>query len=158
VLDALLGEAERGGAIVLPDHRVTGVQRAGGEFRVITSRGEVRADAVVLATGGLALPKSGSDGAGFEFARALGHTIVPTTPAPLHRWREDDGLLAGSLRRWSWRGGWRRRALGGSLWTHMSAVRRRRLATLAAGAAEGRTVRLTVNFRPGLLRRCGALW
>ena len=27
------------------------------------------------------MPKTGSDGAGFEFARRLGHTIVPTTPA-----------------------------------------------------------------------------
>ena len=36
---------------------------------------------LVLATGGQSLPKSGSDGAGFEFARSLGHTIVPTTPA-----------------------------------------------------------------------------
>jgi len=36
---------------------------------------------VVLATGGLSLPKTGSDGAGLAFARTLGHTIVPTTPA-----------------------------------------------------------------------------
>ena len=39
------------------------------------------ARAVVLATGGQSLPKSGSDGAGFAIARRLGHTIVPTTPA-----------------------------------------------------------------------------
>jgi predicted Rossmann fold flavoprotein len=36
---------------------------------------------VVLATGGRSLPKSGSDGVGFDIARRLGHTIVPTTPA-----------------------------------------------------------------------------
>jgi predicted Rossmann fold flavoprotein len=35
----------------------------------------------VLATGGLSLPKTGSDGHGLEMARALGHSIVPTTPA-----------------------------------------------------------------------------
>ncbi len=35
----------------------------------------------MLATGGQSLPKSGSDGAGYEMARRLGHTIVPTTPA-----------------------------------------------------------------------------
>ena len=39
------------------------------------------ASAVVLATGGQSLPKSGSDGAGFAIAERLGHTIVPTTPA-----------------------------------------------------------------------------
>src|SRR4029450_7475401 len=31
--------------------------------------------------GGQSVPKTGSDGAGFEFARRLGHTIVSTTPA-----------------------------------------------------------------------------
>jgi predicted Rossmann fold flavoprotein len=31
---------------------------------------------VILATGGKALPKSGSDGAGYDFARALGHTVT----------------------------------------------------------------------------------
>jgi hypothetical protein len=35
----------------------------------------------VLATGGLSLPKSGSDGHGLRIAEALGHSIVPTTPA-----------------------------------------------------------------------------
>jgi hypothetical protein len=36
---------------------------------------------VVLATGGLSLPKTGSDGGGLEIARAFGHSVVPTTPA-----------------------------------------------------------------------------
>ena len=35
----------------------------------------------MLATGGESLPKSGSDGAGYEFARRAGHTIVEPTPA-----------------------------------------------------------------------------
>jgi predicted Rossmann fold flavoprotein len=35
----------------------------------------------VLATGGLSVPKTGSDGAGHAFAARLGHRIVPTTPA-----------------------------------------------------------------------------
>ncbi len=41
----------------------------------------MRGASVVLATGGLSLPKTGSDGGGLTIARALGHTIVPTTPA-----------------------------------------------------------------------------
>ena len=41
----------------------------------------MEASCVVLATGGLALPKSGSDGRGYRMARELGHTIVETTPA-----------------------------------------------------------------------------
>jgi hypothetical protein len=36
---------------------------------------------VAIAAGGLSLPKSGSDGGGLALAAALGHRIVPTTPA-----------------------------------------------------------------------------
>jgi predicted flavoprotein YhiN len=35
----------------------------------------------VLATGGRALPKSGSDGFGYTLAQRLGHSLVPQTPA-----------------------------------------------------------------------------
>jgi predicted flavoprotein YhiN len=41
----------------------------------------IEADAVVLATGGLSFPRTGSDGTGFALAAALGHTIVPPVPA-----------------------------------------------------------------------------
>ncbi len=41
----------------------------------------IEASCVILATGGLALPKSGSDGRGYKMARALGHSVVETTPA-----------------------------------------------------------------------------
>ena len=50
-------------------------------FRIRTTQGEYISRAVIVCTGGLALPKSGSDGAGYEFARQFGHTIVHTTPA-----------------------------------------------------------------------------
>jgi hypothetical protein len=76
VLEALLREAERTGK-VLPGHRVTRVRPG---FPIVTSRGEFRADRVILATGGKSLPKTGSDGGGYALAEALGHSIVPTTP------------------------------------------------------------------------------
>ena len=81
VLEALLREHGRVGATLVPGRRVLGVERSGGGFRVSTDRGDLQAAAVVLATGGQSLPKSGSDGAGFAIATRLGHTIVPTTPA-----------------------------------------------------------------------------
>ena len=81
VLDALLAAAQRARAIVKTNHRVASIERTDDGFRVATNHGEFTARHVVLATGGLSLPKTGSDGAGYAFARALGHTIVPTTPA-----------------------------------------------------------------------------
>jgi predicted Rossmann fold flavoprotein len=81
VLDSLLNEFTRLGSQVMSDHRVLEVAAAPGGYLLTTAGGEVRARAVVLATGGLSLPKTGSDGGGYEMARRFGHTIVPTTPA-----------------------------------------------------------------------------
>lgn len=86
VLDALLREAGRLGVRIRTDSRVERVERlqstaGSSEFRIVTWRGPVLAPRVVLATGGKSLPKTGSDGHGYEIAKSLGHTIVPTTPA-----------------------------------------------------------------------------
>ncbi len=82
VLDALVGEAHRRGVRLLTGHRVTGIARDdGGPFSLETSSGRFTARRVVLATGGLSLPRTGSDGLGYRLAAALGHTLVPSTPA-----------------------------------------------------------------------------
>ena len=81
VLTALLEEAERRGVRLQPGHRVLAVRRESEAFRVETSRGPLSAHAVVLATGGMSLPKTGSDGAGYALAESLGHTLTPRTPA-----------------------------------------------------------------------------
>jgi len=78
VLDALLGEAGRRGVSILADHRVAAVRRG---FEVETSQGRLKAARVVLATGGMSIPKTGSDGAGYRLAQSLGHTVIPPTPA-----------------------------------------------------------------------------
>jgi len=41
----------------------------------------IDADAVILATGGLSFPRTGSDGTGYALATALGHTLEPPVPA-----------------------------------------------------------------------------
>jgi hypothetical protein len=81
VLEALLRELHTQGVRLCPGVRVEDVGADAESFRVTTSTGVVRGRSVVLATGGLSLPRSGSDGGGLDIARRLGHTIVPTTPA-----------------------------------------------------------------------------
>jgi predicted Rossmann fold flavoprotein len=82
VLEALLRQLEASGAELRADHRVLTIDRhPDGFFLVHTSHGPLHASRVVLATGGQSLPKSGSDGAGYVMAQALGHELVPTTPA-----------------------------------------------------------------------------
>lgn len=81
VLAALLDECARLGVEVLTSHRVEAVTPREGRFQVITLSGSFDAACVVLATGGLSLPKTGSDGGGYEIAKSVGHTLTPTTPA-----------------------------------------------------------------------------
>ena len=111
VLDALLGAVVRAGVALRHGARVVRLERRGGGpgFRlgIQTVRtaaafevGEVKgrrerawrlpavepdewldADRVVLATGGLSFPRTGSDGTGYALATALGHTLERPVPA-----------------------------------------------------------------------------
>jgi len=80
VLDALLQRCRELDVEVRAGARVTGVERRNG-FVVQHERGELAAKAVIMATGGRSLPRTGSDGGGWEIARALGHTVSDTFPA-----------------------------------------------------------------------------
>jgi len=55
------------------DGTVTGVTLAGGEV--------LPADSVVIATGGLSYPSTGSDGDGYRFARDCGHSVTELHPS-----------------------------------------------------------------------------
>lgn len=77
VLDALLRAAREAGVSLRHPWRVASVAREGDAFRVVSAEGEtILARRVILATGGKSLPKSGSDGAGYGFATAFGHTLT----------------------------------------------------------------------------------
>ncbi|HZI81740.1 MAG TPA: aminoacetone oxidase family FAD-binding enzyme [Vicinamibacterales bacterium] len=82
VLDALLAEAARRGVTIESGARVVAVRDDAGGFTVERAGGaSVHARTIVLATGGRSLPKSGSDGFGYQLAAAFGHGCVATTPA-----------------------------------------------------------------------------
>ncbi|MCH2162608.1 MAG: aminoacetone oxidase family FAD-binding enzyme [Phycisphaerales bacterium] len=75
VLDALLG-ACRGAELRYPARVESITVESGGGFLVQGEALELRADRVILATGGKALPRSGSDGHGYALARGLGHSVT----------------------------------------------------------------------------------
>jgi predicted Rossmann fold flavoprotein len=82
VRDALLRLARRRGAAFLPDTLVTDVEADGPGFRISREGAPpIEADAVVVATGGLSIPLSGSDGRLLSVLSRLGHTLHPTYPA-----------------------------------------------------------------------------
>jgi predicted Rossmann fold flavoprotein len=81
VLEALLREADRLRVTIATKQRVRDLRPEGGGFSLATDADAFTARAVVLATGGRSLPKTGSDGAGYELAARLGHGQVTTSPA-----------------------------------------------------------------------------
>jgi predicted Rossmann fold flavoprotein len=126
VLEALLRTARETGVTISTSTRVHDVSATGSGFVLHTSQGVLTADRLVLATGGLSLPKTGSDGGGLAMARHLGHTIVPTTPALVPLVLEDSSphaALSGvahdvELTLYDERGTTLARIPGAMLWTH----------------------------------------
>ncbi len=76
------GDLLRDAAVpILTNCAVTGIERREkGGFLVRTPNFTLQADNVLLATGGVSYPKTGSVGDGQNFAHALGHQIVPYRP------------------------------------------------------------------------------
>ena len=81
VLDGILAGVAAAGVEVRTGCRVKGIEHIDEGFHIETSQGPLMASRVVLATGGMALPKTGSDGFGYTLARRLGHSVTATHPA-----------------------------------------------------------------------------
>ena len=79
IVAMLLAECAAGGVDVRVDHAVGEVTR-GDQFRVVTSHGDFTAPALVLATGGLSIPKMGATGFSYDLARRFGLRVVETMP------------------------------------------------------------------------------
>lgn len=76
---------KRAGGIVISDGRAAGVN---------VGKTVIDADAVIVCTGGVSYPKTGSDGDGYRFARTAGHKIVSPEPSLIpvvtkEKWTKD---------------------------------------------------------------------
>jgi predicted Rossmann fold flavoprotein len=84
VRDALVRQARSVGVEMRFETRVADVVASHvteAPWRVLIDGGAIDASAVILATGGLSVPATGSDGSGLAIARRLGHVIHETYPA-----------------------------------------------------------------------------
>jgi predicted Rossmann fold flavoprotein len=84
VLKALLDECNALKVTLLTSQRVTGIvppSETNGSFQIQHSNGVLNCERVIMSTGGRSLPRSGSDGSGWEILRKLGHTVTPTYAA-----------------------------------------------------------------------------
>ena len=83
ILDMLLAECARGpGAFELVTNtKGIRVERVAGGFPVACSQGEFRAEALVVATGGLSIPKMGATGLAYDLAGQFGLGVIEPRPA-----------------------------------------------------------------------------
>ena len=83
IVKALLQAARQAGVRILTDCEVRSISTDGAGVSGVVMAGakKMPADAVILATGGLSYPATGSTGDGFRMAKELGHTITTLRPA-----------------------------------------------------------------------------
>jgi predicted Rossmann fold flavoprotein len=82
VRDRLLEHATRLGVVFMPGTRVTGIAPSATGWRTDRDGGPpIETQAVVVATGGLSVPATGSDGLGLGILERLGHAVQPAYPA-----------------------------------------------------------------------------
>ena len=82
IIDALFGELKRLRAPIVHDRLTQVLLEEGAVSGVrLESGGEIACKAVILATGGLSYPATGSTGDGHRLAGALGHTVVDVKPS-----------------------------------------------------------------------------
>ncbi|MBN1949508.1 MAG: NAD(P)/FAD-dependent oxidoreductase [Candidatus Cloacimonetes bacterium] len=80
VLDVLLNIADKAG-VDFRSERVIQVSHERGIFQIKTTSSLYHSSRLIIATGGMSYPATGSTGDGYRWAAALGHRIVPTRPA-----------------------------------------------------------------------------
>ncbi len=81
ILNMLMAECERGRVAQIADAHSIRVERDDSGFRVDCAQGEFRSESLVVATGGLSIPKLGATAFGYDLARQFGLAIVEPRPA-----------------------------------------------------------------------------
>ncbi|ESQ89505.1 NAD(FAD)-utilizing dehydrogenase [Asticcacaulis sp. AC460] len=78
IINMLLDDLESAGGELWLKTEITGVTQTDHGFEVKTSRTTLAGSRLVIATGGLSIPKMGATGLAYEIARQFGHDIVDT--------------------------------------------------------------------------------
>ncbi len=81
ILDVLLEECRRAGVTLMTETKPTAVSYGGGGYEVTTNKGRFLAGKLVLATGGLSIPKMGASDFAFAVARQFGLSVNNPEPA-----------------------------------------------------------------------------
>lgn len=82
VVDALVRGAENAGAEIICDKEIAAIRQDNGTYTVECKDGDkYSCRKVIICTGGLSYPKTGSTGDGYRWAEEMGHKITPLFPS-----------------------------------------------------------------------------
>ncbi|HEX4856937.1 MAG TPA: NAD(P)/FAD-dependent oxidoreductase [Limnobacter sp.] len=81
IIDMLAAECNAGKVNWFRPHSVNSVEHDGSRFRLSTTAGQLLATRLVVATGGLPVPKIGATDFGLKLAKQFGHALVDQRPA-----------------------------------------------------------------------------
>lgn len=88
ILNMLLSECASAGVEIRLNCTIENAHKLNDDYIINTSLGNYTTDSLVIATGGLSIPKMGATGFGYNMAKRFGHTVWPTTaglvPFTLH--------------------------------------------------------------------------
>ena len=80
IVTMLLNECQRANVTLQSGTPVTSAEKIQDRFFVVTEAGTFSASSLVVATGGLSIPKIGATGFGHTLAKQFGHTVIPPRP------------------------------------------------------------------------------
>lgn len=158
ILRAFLSYIQDTNVSVLLNTHVESVERTENGFRIITHEEDYYFDKLILATGGMSYPQTGSTGDGYIFAKALGHSIIPLKPSLISFETVEDwptrlmGLSLRNvvLRAYDGRGREKYEELGEMLFTHYGVSGPLVLSASSVLADDPKGAKLIVDLKPGL--------
>ena len=160
VIKALSRYLDRSGAELCLNSNVKSIKKTDRGFELTVNGGVHAFDAVILCTGGASYPTTGSNGAGYAFAREMGHTVTDIRPSliPLATAEQWPAELTGlslknvTLRAYNKKGKLVYEELGEMLFTHFGVSGPLVLSASSRIADDPSGAVLTLDMKPGLTR------
>ena len=81
IINMLLAECAAAGATIRLETKIAAVEKTETGFRVTTGEGTLACTSLIVATGGLSIPKIGATGFAYDIARQFGLRVVAPRPA-----------------------------------------------------------------------------
>jgi predicted Rossmann fold flavoprotein len=81
IVEMLLKECELANVTILKEFIITNIEKDNDQYLVSTETGQYSSESLIIATGGLSVPKIGATSFGYEIAKKFDHKIIETLPA-----------------------------------------------------------------------------